>query len=144
MGMHLSVGCPAGQEYEPAPQAFAAARADAKRNNVTFAVTQDAAEAVRDADIVYTDSWMSYHIPKDQAGERMRIFAPYQVTAPLMKQARPDAIFLNCLPAMRGMEQTAEVIDGPQSVVFDQAENRMHMHKALMLILLKETGTIRT
>lgn len=106
-------------------------------------VTQDAAEAVRDADVVYTDSWMSYHIPKDKANERVRIFGPFQVTGKLMKQAKPEAIFLNCLPAMRGLEQTAEVIDGPQSVVFDQAENRMHMHKALMLILLREAGIIR-
>ena len=143
MGLHLSIGCPAGKEYEPDPKAFAAARADAAKNGVTFAVTHDAAEAVRDADVVYTDSWMSYHIPKDKAGERKQIFGPYQVTGERMKQARPDAIFLNCLPAMRGMEQTAEVIDGPQSVVFDQAENRMHMHKALMLILLRETGSIR-
>lgn len=142
MGMHLSIGCPAGKEYEPAAAAQDAARADADRNHVPFHVTHEASEAVRDADVVYTDSWMSYHVPKDKAGERQRIFGPYQVTAGLMQQAKPDAIFLNCLPAMRGMEQTADVIDGPQSVVFDQAENRMHMHKALMLILLREAGTI--
>ena len=142
MGMHLSIGCPAGAEYEPALSAFSAAKADAVQNGVRFEVTHDAAAAVRDADVVYTDSWMSYHIPKDKAGERVKIFGPYQVTADRMKQAKPDAIFLNCLPAMRGMEQTADVIDGPQSVVFDQAENRMHMHKALMLILLKDAGTI--
>lgn len=143
MGLHLSIGCPAGKEYEPASPALAAAQTDAAKNGVRFEVTHDAATAVRDADVVYTDSWMSYHIPKDKAGERMEIFGPYQVTAPLMKQAKPDAIFLNCLPAMRGLEQTAEVIDGPQSVVFDQAENRMHMHKALLLILLRDAGTIR-
>ncbi len=143
MGLHLSIGCPPGKDYEPAPAAFAAARTDAARNNVNFEVTQDAVAAVRDADVVYTDSWMSYHVPKDKAGERKQIFGPYQVTGALMKHANPDAIFLNCLPAMRGLEQTAEVIDGPQSVVFDQAENRLHMHKALMLILLREAGTIR-
>jgi ornithine carbamoyltransferase len=143
MGMHLSIGCPAGADYEPDPKAFAAARADAARNGTTFEVTHDAAAAVRDADVVYTDSWMSYHIPKDKAAERKKIFGPYQVTGDLMKKAKPDAIFLNCLPALRGMEQTAEVIDGPQSVVFDEAENRMHMHKSLMLILLKEAGTIQ-
>ena len=143
MGMHLSIGCPTGAEYEPASSAFAAAKADAAQTGVRFEVTHDAAAAVRGADVVYTDSWMSYHIPKDKAGERAKIFGPYQVTADRMKQANPDAIFLNCLPAMRGMEQTADVIDGPQSVVFDQAENRMHMHKALMLILLKDAGTIR-
>ena len=142
MGLHLSIGCPAGKDYEPAPAAFAAAQSAAAKTGVRFTVTHDAAEAVRDADVVYTDSWMSYHVPKDKAGERQQIFGPYQVTGELMKRARPDAIFLNCLPAMRGLEQTAEVIDGPQSVVFDQAENRMHMHKSLMLILLREAGTI--
>ena len=142
MGLHLSIGCPVGKDYEPDPTALAAAQADAAKNGVAFEVTHDAAAAVRDADVVYTDSWMSYHIPKDKAGARTKIFGPYQVTGELMKQAAPDALFLNCLPAMRGMEQTAEVIDGPQSAVFDQAENRMHMHKALMLILLREAGTI--
>jgi ornithine carbamoyltransferase len=143
MGLHLSIGCPAGKDYEPAPAAFAAAQADAAKNGVKFEVCHTAADAVQGADVVYTDSWMSYHIPKDKAGERQKIFGPYQVTEALMKHAQPDAIFLNCLPAMRGLEQTAEVIDGPQSVVFDQAENRMHMHKALMLILMREAGTIR-
>ena len=142
MGMHLSVGCPAGKDYEPDPAAFAAATADASRAGVRFAVSHDAAEAVRDADVVYTDSWMSYHVPKDKIGERTAIFAPFRVTADLMKLAKPGAIFLNCLPAIRGMEQTAEVIDGPQSVVFDQAETRMHMHKALLLILLRASGSI--
>lgn len=143
MGLHLSVACPPGEAYEPDPRAFAAARTDAERNGVTFQVTHDAAAAARDADVVYTDSWMSYHIPKDQTEERAALFAPYRVTADLMRQAKPDAIFLNCLPAVRGMEQTSDVIDGPQSVVFDEAGNRMHMHKALMLILLREAGTIQ-
>jgi ornithine carbamoyltransferase len=80
---------------------------------------------------------MSYHIPKEKEAERIRIFMPYQVNKDLMSYAKPDAIFMNCLPAIRGMEQTAEVIDGPQSIVFDQAENRLHMQKAIMLKLLK-------
>lgn len=142
MGMHLSIGCPAGKEYEPAAAALAAAKADAARNGVELVETHAAAEAVRQADVVYTDTWMSYHVPKDKGAERKKIFGPYQVTKALMERAKPDAIFLNCLPAIRGMEQTAEVIDGPQSVVFDEAENRMHMHKALMLILLRDAGTI--
>ena len=142
MGMHLSVACPPGADYEPTPAARAAATADAARNGVDFRITHDAAEAARDADIIYTDSWMSYHVPKDQADARMEIFAPYRVTADLMRLAKPGAIFMNCLPAIRGMEQTAEVIDGPQSVVFDQAENRMHMHKALLLHLLRDSGRV--
>ena len=136
MGLHLSIGCPAGTDYEPDPKANAAAQADAAKNGVAFEVTHDAAAAVRGADVVYTDSWMSYHVPKEKAGERKKIFGPYQVTGELMKQAKPDAVFLNCLPAMRGMEQTAEVIDGPQSVVFDEAENRMHTIKAVMVATL--------
>ncbi len=143
MGMHLSIGYPPGDEYEPSPAARAAAEADAARNNVTFQLTNDAQAAIQDADVVYTDSWMSYHIPKEQEAARREIFGPYQVTAQLMARAKPKAVFMNCLPALRGMEQTAEVIDGPQSIVFDQAENRMHMHKSLMLILLRAAGKIK-
>jgi ornithine carbamoyltransferase len=136
MGMNLRVGCPAGHEYSPQPSVAAAAAADARQQGVDFRVVHDAGEAVRGADVVYCDSWMSYHIAKDQLQKRINIFTPYQVNAQLMAQAAPGAIFMNCLPAQRGYEQTAEVIDGPQSVVFDEAENRLHIHKALLLILL--------
>jgi ornithine carbamoyltransferase len=101
-------------------------------------VCEDAASAMNGADVVYCDSWMSYGIPKDEEAERTAKFMPYQVTADLMKLAKPDCIFMNCLPAARGMEQTAEVIDGPQSVVFDQAENRLHAQKALLIYLLRK------
>jgi len=86
--------------------------------------------------VVYTDSWMSYHIPVDQMEVRKQKLMPYQVTSALMQLAKPTAVFMNCLPAMRGLEQTAEVVDGPQSIVFDQAENRLHVQKAIMLKLL--------
>jgi ornithine carbamoyltransferase len=79
---------------------------------------------------------MSYHIPKSEMAQRVRQYMPYQVSARLMAEADADAIFMNCLPAMRGYEQAAEVIDGPQAVVFDQAENRLHAQKAVMLRLL--------
>lgn len=95
-----------------------------------------AAEAITGVDVVYCDSWMSYGIPKDEEELRKALFMPFQVTADLMKLAKPDCIFMNCLPAARGMEQTAEVIDGPQSVVFDQAENRLHAQKALLVALM--------
>lgn len=95
-------------------------------------ICKTAEEAVHGADVVYTDSWMSYGVTRD-----LQDLMPFQVTADLMKLAKPDAIFMNCLPAMRGQEQTAEVIDGPQSVVFDQAENRLHAQKALLVKLLK-------
>ena len=93
--------------------------------------------------MVYTDSWMSYHIPPHKLDERVKRFTPFQVNVELMRHARPDAVFMNCLPALRGYEQTAEVIDGPQSVVFDQAENRLHVQKAVMLTLLKARATRR-
>lgn len=143
MGMHLSIGCPAGAEYAPAAAVWKAAEADAARMGVELTMTADVVAAVRGADVVYTDSWMSYHVPKEQEQARRDIFGPFQVTEDLMSKAAASAIFMNCLPAIRGMEQTAAVLDGPQSVVFEQAENRLHMHKALMLILLREAGMIK-
>lgn len=136
MGVHISVGCPSGSEYEPLEAVLASARKTAKKTGAEIVVTNDAAEAADGADVVYTDSWMSYHIPQHKQDSRIKMFTPYQVNAALMKRAKKDAIFMNCLPAVRGCEQTAEVIDGPQSVVFDQAENRLHAQKAVMLHLL--------
>jgi ornithine carbamoyltransferase len=135
-GMNVRVGCPAGEATSPAPAVLARAREIASQTGASVTVTHDADEAAAGADILYADSWMSYHIPKEQEEERRAIFMPYQVNAALMAKAAPDAIFMNCLPAMRGAEQTAEVIDGPQSVVFPQAENRLHMQKALMIRLM--------
>lgn len=94
--------------------------------------------AAKSSDIVYTDSWMSYGIPASEEEKRVKDFLPFQVNSKIMSVAKSDAIFMNCLPAMRGYEQTAEVIDGPQSVVFDQAENRLHVQKAIMLFLLNK------
>lgn len=112
------------------------ARANAAQSGSKIEILHDAATAVRDADVVYTDTWMSYHIPAHKSEMRVKVFNPYQVNEALMAKARPDAIFMNCLPAVRGYEQTAEVIDGPRSVVFDEAENRLHVQKAVMLRLL--------
>ncbi|MHA2130688.1 MAG: ornithine carbamoyltransferase, partial [Promethearchaeota archaeon] len=81
------------------------------------------------------DSWMSYGIPESEEEERKIAFMPFQVTSSIIGNAKSDVIFMNCLPAMREFEQTAEVIDGPQSIVFDQAENRLHIQKAIMLFL---------
>ena len=135
-GVNIRVASPPGADYEPLPEVLALATEYASKSGSTVQVTHDAVEAVRGADVVYTDSWMSYHIPKDQRESRLRTFMPYQVTSDLMKHAKPDAVFMNCLPAMRGEEQTAEVVDGPQSIVFDQAENRLHAQKAAMLVLM--------
>lgn len=136
VGMDIYVASPKGEEYEPQQKVLEEAAAFAKAHGSKVVHTNSADEAAKDADVIYTDSWMSYHIPEDKEAERMKIFKPYQVNSALMKLAHKDAIFMNCLPAMRGYEQTAEVIDGPQSVVFDEAENRLHAQNALMLWLL--------
>jgi len=135
MGMHVSVGSPAGEDYSPRADVLEGCQKFASASGGSVFVTDDPAEAVKDADVVYTDSWMSYHIPKDQEEARISKFMPYQVNSALMAHAKPDAIFMNCLPAIRGCEQTAEVIDGPQSIVFDEAENRLHAQKAVILTL---------
>ncbi|MBI4210260.1 MAG: ornithine carbamoyltransferase [Candidatus Diapherotrites archaeon] len=129
MGIDISVACPAGHEPQPGVMEMAK---DASAGSKTE-VMRDAAAAAKGADIIYTDSWMSYHVSESEKEARIKAFAPYRVTAGVLGLAKKDAIFMNCLPAQRGMEQTAEVIDGPQSVVFDQAENRLHMQKAILL-----------
>lgn len=135
MGMHVRVGSPAGADFSPRADVVADCEAFAAASGGSIMVTDDPVEAARDADVIYTDSWMSYHIPKEQEQERINKLMPYQVNAKLMAHARPDAVFMNCLPAIRGCEQTAEVIDGPQSIVFDEAENRLHAQKAVILRL---------
>jgi len=137
VGMDMTVACPADDAYRPDPKVLRQAERIAARTGARLQVTADPARAARGADVVYTDSWMSYHIPQEQRAERLKALAPYRVDAALMKRAAKEAIFMNCLPAQRGMEQTAEVIDGPQSVVFDQAENRLHIHKAILLKVLR-------
>lgn len=137
LGLHIRVGSP--EEHMPAVEVTEACLRFAEESGSDVLVTDDPSEAVRDADVVYTDSWMSYHIPKEEEAARIATFTPYQVNAARMREAAPDAIFMNCLPALRGCEQTAEVIDGPQSVVFDQAENRLHAQKA---VLLKLSGVV--
>ncbi len=102
----------------------------AKTNKVRLHITDDPAEAVAGADAVVTDTWVSMH--DTDVGRRHNLLAPYRVTADLMKKAKPNAVFLHCLPAHRGDEVTAEVIDGPQSVVFDEAENRLHVQKGIL------------
>lgn len=136
VGVNIRVGCPADPSASPLPAVVADATAAGRAAGAEVVVTHDPAEAVAGADVVYTDSWMSYHIPKSQMAQRVQQFMPYQVSAKLMALAAADAIFMNCLPAMRGYEQAAEVIDGPQAVVFDQAENRLHAQKAVMLRLM--------
>lgn len=134
-GIDITVGCPKGREYEPKRSVMKKAVTIAEETGAKVYVKDSAGAAVRNADIVYTDSWMSYHIPKEKEAARVAVLRQYQVNSALMKKAKPDALFMNCLPAMRGYEQTTEVIDGYQSIVFEQAENRLHAQKAIMLFL---------
>lgn len=140
IGFELRVAGPSGPGYDIHEEVLKECAELCKVSGGVVRVCKTADEAVAGVDVVYTDSWMSYGIPKEQADTRVKMFTPFQVTDALMKLAKPDCIFMNCLPAWRGMEQTAEVIDGPQSVVFDQAENRLHTCKALMLFQLGAGG----
>ena len=128
LGFELTLACPEG--YDPDPTILERARRDAN-----VALVRDPNEAAAGAHVVNTDVWASMGQEEEQA-EREQAFAGYQVNASLMKCAARDAIFLHCLPAHRGEEVTAEVIDGPQSCVFDEAENRLHIQKALMATLI--------
>jgi ornithine carbamoyltransferase len=140
VGLHIRIGCPADPAFNPAPDVLDAARGAAEASGATITVVHDASAAVADADVVYTDSWMSYHVDPATAEARIGTLRPFQVDAARMAEAKPDALFMNCLPAQRGMEQTAEVLDGPKSVVFDEAENRLHAHKAILVMLLRAAG----
>lgn len=133
-GSHLAVATPAG--YEPKSEIIIQAKEDGNDTGFRFLLTNDPKEVVRDADAVYTDVWASMGQEKEKA-KRAKIFAPYQVNRELMSQAKPDACFMHCLPAHRGEEVSDEVIDSPQSIVFDQAENRLHVQKVIMLSLME-------
>jgi ornithine carbamoyltransferase len=137
MGIHLTVGCPAGKEYLPAASILARARRSAAESAARLEVVHDAVQAVAHADAVYTDTWMSYHIPADRREVRERALWPFRVTSALLRRANPGACFMHCLPAWRGTELDAEVIDGPTSIVFAQAENRLYTEKSLLLSLIR-------
>ena len=132
-GMHVTVASPAG--YEPIPQVVDTAREIAASSGGSVSVTADPIEAATDADVLYTDVWASMG-QEGEASARMMLFRPFQLNSHVLQVARPDALVMHCLPAHRGEEISADVIDGPNSVVFDQAENRLHSQKALLLFLL--------
>ncbi len=134
LGVDVSVATPKG--YEPDIAVVENAKKDAQTFGATIEATNDATAAVAGADAVYTDVWASMG-QESEAEERKKIFTPYQVNGALMAKANADAIFLHCLPAHRGEEVTDEVIDSEQSVVFQEAENRLHVQKALMHELLR-------
>jgi len=132
-GTKMAVGTPAG--YEPNPKMVQMAREDGKETGFEVKLTNDPAEAASGADAVYTDVWASMGQESEKA-KRAAIFAPYQVNARLMSHAKKDAVFMHCLPAHRGDEVTDEVIDSPNSIVYDQAENRLHIQKVILNLLL--------
>ena len=133
LGMDVCVACPQG--YEPNPQILEQSSRFAQQHGRTVTVTHDPVAGVSGSQVVYTDVWTSMG-QEAEAARRIETFASYQVDANLMAAASRDAIFLHCLPAKRGQEVTDEVIESRQSAVFDQAENRLHAQKALLLMLL--------
>ncbi|MBP3791106.1 MAG: ornithine carbamoyltransferase [Methanobrevibacter sp.] len=135
LGMDMSVACPKG--YEPSEKILKIANEYASENNTQITVTDDIGVALENVDVVYTDVWVSMG-DEAEAAQRKMDFAPFQVNSDLMSLANDGAIFMHCLPAIRGQEVTAEVIDGPQSVVFDEAENRMHAQKAVLYHYMKD------
>jgi ornithine carbamoyltransferase len=137
MGLEVKVAGPKGTKYDIEGSVLEECAVLSALSGAGSATVVDTAEeACAGADFVYADSWMSYGISQEARDARFAMMEPYQVNAQLMALANPSAKFMNCLPAMRGEEQTAEVIDGPQSIVFDQAENRLHAQKALLAKLL--------
>ena len=132
LGLNVRVASPKGYEL---PSAVVAAARAVARFGAAIEVNTDVADAVKGADAIYTDVWASMG-QEDEADARARVFAPYQVNEQLMTAAGPDALFMHCLPAHRGLEVTDAVMDSASSVVFDQAENRLHAQKALLALLM--------
>lgn len=133
MGMNIAIASPQG--YQPVPEIMEMARSNADLSGGSAVVTEDIAAAAKDADILYTDVWASMG-QEEESEIRQKAFASYQVNQELLKLAHPEAIVMHCLPAHRGEEITDEVMEGPQSVVFEEAENRLHAHKAVMALVM--------
>jgi ornithine carbamoyltransferase len=133
LGSSIRVAAPQG--YAPNPQIVAAAREIAKETGAEVQLLTDPHEAVAGADAIYTDAWTSMGQEQEE-DERAKIFPPYQVNSELMAEAAPHAVFMHCLPAHRGLEVTDAVMDSERSVVFEQAENRLHVQKAILYLLL--------
>ncbi|EHI14545.1 ornithine carbamoyltransferase [Mycolicibacterium thermoresistibile] len=133
-GIHVTIAAPAG--FAPDPEVVAAAEQRARRTGATIAMTDDPRRGAAGADVLVTDTWTSMG-QEDDGRDRVRPFRPFQLNADLLGEADPEAVVLHCLPAHRGHEITDEVIDGPQSAVWDEAENRLHAQKALLTWLLE-------
>lgn len=135
LGIHMKVGAPKG--YAPNKDVLAFSRVQAAKTGAILLVTEDPREAARGTDVLYTDVWVSMGQEKESA-RRAKIFRKFQINKELIALAKKDVLVMHCLPAHRGMEITDDAIDGPNSVVFDEAENRLHVQKAIMLKLLNK------
>jgi len=133
VGMEIAIATP--KQYECDPEVVKNALSDAEETGTKITLTNDPVEAIKDADVVYADTWVSMGQEAEKA-EKLKVFGPYQIDKELFSHAKSDAIFLHCLPAYRGYEVTEDVIDGPNSVIFDEAENRLHAQKAVMVKLM--------
>lgn len=137
VGMDISIASPKG--YQCDERIVNEAIEIAKNTGSKVVLTEDPEEAIINADVVYTDTWVSMG-QESEKEERLKIFMPYQVNSSLFAKAKDDAVFLHCLPAYRGLEVTSEIIDGPHSRIFDEAENRLHVQKAIMALLMGGTN----
>ena len=135
VGMNMVCASPKG--YYPDPKVLQEAQEDAKLTGATITVEEDVFKAAKGADVLYTDVWTSMG-EEAERDQRMKDLHDYQINAELLKVARPSCMVLHCLPAHRGEEITEEVLEGPQSFVFDQAENRLHVQKAIMVLLMSD------
>lgn len=135
VGIDISLGFPEG--YSPKESILSDSITESKNSKTRVEVSHNPEDAVKDADVIYTDTWMSMHVSEEEKNKRLKELKPFKVTSKIMKEAKDDAIFMHCLPAYREVEVAAEVIDGPQSVVIDQAENRMWMQNAILLKLIE-------
>lgn len=140
MGMTIALGCPSG--YQPDQHVVDLARLEAAKTGAVIEIGHDPYVAVKEADVIYADVWISMGREREQA-RRLKVLAPFQVNSRLVAKAKSDAIVMHCLPAHRGEEITAEVLDGPQSVIIDQAENRLHMQKAILTQLLGKRRQVK-
>jgi ornithine carbamoyltransferase len=134
MGFDVYVAIPPG--YSPNPKVYQFAREAAQKSGSKLILTQDLKEALKDADIIYANTWHSMGAAEKEKEKRAKDFGPYQINEEVCKVAKPDFIFMHCLPAYRGEEMTEEILEGPHSVVWDQAENRMHTEKAILALFV--------
>jgi ornithine carbamoyltransferase len=133
MGMHVVICSPSG--FEPDPEITRLSRIDAAKTGASITIQDDPAEAVQTADIIYTDVWTSMGM-EEEYEQRLKSFSRFQVNSALLEKAKDDLLVMHCLPAHRGEEITDDVVDGPRSIVFDQAENRLHVQKAIMALII--------